>query len=286
MKEFKFACPFCGQHITAAPGTSGAKIDCPTCFQKLTIPEFTGDTKLVITAAKASGPRPLPDYSDKPAIKRERSRSSLIVVAFILCAAVASAYVFRHQLTSVFRSHQRTNEQSVATNVVHSADRPAILSAWTTNASEIQIPDAPASGMLRGKPFASSRSTLQGGNLTLRQGKGSPPELAITVAFPAKHGEDLAGKSVFVSATQPPPVPRVALRWKNEEGKGETKSFKQGYLLKLSFGQVQGTRMPGKIYLSLPDNDLSFVAGNFDAEIRPPDAGRKPHPANAPAPVK
>ena len=39
MSEFKFACPVCGQHITADSSTSGGQIECPTCFQKIVVPQ-------------------------------------------------------------------------------------------------------------------------------------------------------------------------------------------------------------------------------------------------------
>ena len=55
-ERVKFACPVCGQHITADASASGTPLECPTCFQTLIIPhapEF-GDRKLVLTAAKAT----------------------------------------------------------------------------------------------------------------------------------------------------------------------------------------------------------------------------------------
>src|SRR6266446_9700702 len=47
MSEFKFACPVCGQHITADSSTGGAQIQCPTCFQKIVVPQppVAGNTK-------------------------------------------------------------------------------------------------------------------------------------------------------------------------------------------------------------------------------------------------
>ena len=39
MSEFKFACPVCGQHITAGSSASGSQIVCPTCFQKIVVPQ-------------------------------------------------------------------------------------------------------------------------------------------------------------------------------------------------------------------------------------------------------
>src|SRR5690349_18644376 len=38
MKEFKFNCPTCGQHILANTEWSGRKINCPSCQSQITIP--------------------------------------------------------------------------------------------------------------------------------------------------------------------------------------------------------------------------------------------------------
>ena len=60
MSEFKFACPVCGQHITADSNTGGTQIHCPTCFQKLIVPQapVAGNTKLILSAVQVAKPRP------------------------------------------------------------------------------------------------------------------------------------------------------------------------------------------------------------------------------------
>ena len=60
MSEFKFACPVCGQHITADSSTSGGQIECPTCFQKIVVPQAPGvqDTKFILSATQVAKPRP------------------------------------------------------------------------------------------------------------------------------------------------------------------------------------------------------------------------------------
>ena len=60
MSEFKFACPVCGQHITADSSTSGGQIECPTCFQKIVVPQApeSGNNKFILSAAQVAKPRP------------------------------------------------------------------------------------------------------------------------------------------------------------------------------------------------------------------------------------
>ena len=40
MSEFKFACPVCGQHITSDASATGKHLECPTCFQKIVVPQL------------------------------------------------------------------------------------------------------------------------------------------------------------------------------------------------------------------------------------------------------
>src|ERR1035441_7746205 len=60
MSEIKFACPVCGQHITADSSTSGGQLECPTCFQKIVVPHApgSGDSKFILSAAQVAKPRP------------------------------------------------------------------------------------------------------------------------------------------------------------------------------------------------------------------------------------
>jgi hypothetical protein len=129
--------------------------------------------------------------------------------------------------------------------------------------------------MLNGQPFALTRTLLQGGALTFRQGKGSPPELSLTINFPAKRGEDLAGKKAFVAADQAPPVPKVVMRWKKPDGKTGSKTFNSGYVLKLELASLQDGKIPGRVFIALPDANNSFLAGSFTAEVRAPVAPKK-----------
>jgi len=48
----------------------------------------------------------------------------------------------------------------------------------------------------------------------------------------------------------------------------EQKSYMQGYVMKLSFAQAQNGRVAGRIYVCLPDEEKTVVAGTFEAEIR------------------
>jgi hypothetical protein len=75
------------------------------------------------------------------------------------------------------------------------------------------------------------------------------------------------------------------LRWKDEQQKGVTRNINNGYALKVAFGDAANGHIPGKIYISLPDENKSFVAGTFNAEIRkaPPPKAKQPSAPAVPA---
>jgi hypothetical protein len=115
----------------------------------------------------------------------------------------------------------------------------------------------------------------------LRQGEIWPPEYGIGIMLSARPGEELSGKTVLVTPDQATGAPPVILRWKEEDqARAISKTISNGYALKVVFGKAANGRMPGKVYIALPDEAKSVAAGTFDAEIRQPDPAR-PHRARA-----
>src|SRR5215831_6637256 len=95
MSEFKFACPVCGQHITAAANASGTQLECPTCFQKIVVPQAPSspDNKLILSASQVSKPRPQGELpADEQPAKVSRLRSVLPgMILLLVLAAIAGA---------------------------------------------------------------------------------------------------------------------------------------------------------------------------------------------------
>ena len=46
--------------------------------------------------------------------------------------------------------------------------------------------------------------------------------------------------------------------------------FHNGYAMKVEFGPAANNAIPGKIFICLPDDSQSWIAGNFRAEIHKP----------------
>ena len=78
----------------------------------------------------------------------------------------------------------------------------------------------------------------------------------------------------------------MTLRWKDDQDKAVNRQIGSGYALKAVFGEAASVRMPGRIYICLPDDAKSFVAGTFDAEIKkaPPPKAKKTQAPKTPKP--
>jgi DNA-directed RNA polymerase subunit RPC12/RpoP len=291
MSEFKFACPVCGQHITADSSTSGGQIECPTCFRKIVVPQAPAsqDTKLILSAAQVGKPRPSSLRPDAPlgSLQTAAPRSSLpavLALLVLLCAAGAVLFVFRDRIFKSARAPTGTNALSqpaapIALNPTYPI--PTNI-AWTLDLTNAAFPEAVAAGSIHGSGFRCEKAVLRGGLLSLIQGKAWPWDLSLALNFFARQGEELSGKTVQIPSDRPR-APRVVLRWKDAQQQPATETISGGYALNLVFGEATNGRMPGKIFICLPDSSKSFVAGTFDAEIRKP-APQKPRSPKAPKP--
>jgi hypothetical protein len=278
MSEFKFACPVCGQHITCDAASSGTQMDCPTCFRKLVVPQAksAGATNLVLTAALAQS-RPATSVSSQAEfIASSRSTgkrfpvAAVVLMLLVVCAS-AGVFALRKTILHAVKSDTPASSQNTPVTKPVVAVTPPSLNAtnWTLNLTKAKIPDDPANGAVQGRGFELEKATIQQGRLELRQGPKWPPDVGVSVQLFAERTEDLAKRVVTIEAN-PTNGPRMILRWKNERGDPVTKDFRQGYALKVEFGQVSSNRLPGKIFIAFPDDSKSYVAGTFTAEIRRP----------------
>ncbi|MCU0784158.1 MAG: hypothetical protein MUF81_08975 [Verrucomicrobia bacterium] len=277
MTEFKFACPVCGQHITCDSIKSGAKLDCPTCFQKLVVPQSPADDapKLILAAAQVHS-RPLPKegaMTDMVAVPPASARMLAVVIIVVLVCAVGALFAFRGK---IFKASPQ-NDPPIAPPPVTTNDP-----AWKLDLTDVTIPDTPVAGRISGRVFNSARATLEGGKLIFNQRQKGGPEVRLTISLFARTGGELAGKFINIE-TNHTRAPAVAFRWKDNPQQPATKSIPADYALRLQFGAVAGGRLPGTIYFCALDEEKSWVAGTFEAEIQkaPPP---KPQPPGTPKP--
>jgi|GEM_PF-2403862 len=128
MSEFKYACPVCGQHIRCDSSQAGKVMECPTCFQKITVPQapLSEEQKFIITGTKV-GERPVSNIPEYRGAAPERNFPVALTVAavILLCAAAAAVYVFRGK---IFNSTAPPAPASQTASVVETnSARPAAI---------------------------------------------------------------------------------------------------------------------------------------------------------------
>lgn len=276
MSEFKYACPVCGQHIKCDSSQSGTVMECPTCFQKIVVPQApVGEQTLILTGTKAGVDRLAPKTS-KANPQGPHTVTGLsgvtVVLVLLVCIAAAVSFVYRG---TIFKPHRPPATTDQATNQANQAQRnktalvapPANDTNWTLDLKDAVVPDSTAAGRVDGQDFICERAALQGGLLTLRNGN-----LGIAIDFAGANAQMLSGKSIHVGSNTASAA-RVTLHWKEgDHSKHET--FTNGYALVLDFDDATNNRISGKIYLCTSDEEQSYVAGTFKAEIRKPRSKR------------
>ena len=273
MNELKFACPVCGQHITCDAAAAGSQMDCPTCFRRIVTPHApaNGGSKFVLTATEA-GLRPKPGAipEARPSRRPRRFPIAATLGLLMVFALVAGAMVWHDKL---FKFVGASDVKVQTTGKPPTVEAIPPNQNWTMNLAAARIPDAPVVGRIHGKEFSLSRATVQGGTLSFRQGPKWPPDLGVTIQLFARQGEDLAGQVVTIDASRPNP-PKLTLRWKDDQAKAGSRIIREGYALRLEFGKAAKGRLPGRIYLGTPDEEHSWIAGTFEAEIRKPQPAK------------
>jgi hypothetical protein len=286
MSEFKFACPVCGQHITADSSASGKSLECPTCFQRIIAPQapLSGDPKLILSASKAStptGPNTPSDQQDSKSQKAQKLTRSLAPLIILLVTGTVAFFLWHDELKGLANGlAERAIIQPLKPiePAVFKSPHPVPTNvSWTLNVTNAPIPNSGVAGSIHGNGFLCERATFKSGRLSFRQGPMSIPDLGMTISLGVQQPEILAGTIIVVTPTNPVPAPRVALRWKDDQQQPVTEHIHSGYAMKLVFGALTGGRIRGGIFIAVPDDLKSFAAGNFEAEvIRPsqPLAGK------------
>ena len=278
MSEFKYACPVCGQHIKCDSSQSGTQMQCPTCFQKIVVPQAPSEEQKFILTGSKVGERPLPKNPHEGMTTHGPAKSFsgvAVVIVIFLFIGVAVAFVYHG---TIFKKPTAPDDTGSPAAVASDSAAPQKAPAakkqlppmiapvssdtnWSLNLKGWAIPDSAAAGRIAGQDFICQRATFSGGTLTLRNG-----DLNVTINFGGTTPEALAGKSLNVS-TNAAAAARVAFRWKVDD-QAKHESFTNGYAMLLNFGDVENNRVSGTIYLCTSDDQKSYVAGKFNAEIR------------------
>jgi DNA-directed RNA polymerase subunit RPC12/RpoP len=273
MSEFKFLCPVCGQHIATDSSASGTQIECPTCFQKIVVPPApTSASKYILSATQYIHPPAVPR---PPAPPRSVSLTSwkgfgpaVFAIAALLCVLAGVIYI---QCGRNSDPNPETRPDPPADSAVPA--RPAAM--WRLNVANAEIPGAIAAGRIHDTEFVCEQAVLENGSLQLRQSSGRRADAEVIVYLFTSDSRDLIGKSFSVGANDTATNPRIELRWK-EARLQMTRKFTNGFAMNLQFGDIASGKVPGKIYLCLPDSSESCVAGTFLAEFKRFSAPKHP----------
>ncbi|HKW29706.1 MAG TPA: hypothetical protein VJT54_10245 [Verrucomicrobiae bacterium] len=267
MSEFKFACPVCGQRMAVDASASGAQVECPTCFQIVIVPKAPAvGSKYQLSATQYIKPVILPPASSTKAASPvvHQRKPALLIFALILACAVVTAMFVREKIVQ----SRRGSAVAADTGAVPVAVSPL----WTLDLTNAIFPKVAAAGTIHGKHFVCRQAVLQNGLLVLRSERGWESVMAANVfistnAFSANAAETLSGGSFEVNTNHAGLAPGVSLFWREGDLR-VMELFTNGFAMKLEFGKITNDKLPGKIYLCLPDETKSCVAGTFTAEIQ------------------
>ncbi len=215
-------------------------------------------------------------------LKMNLDKKSLIqiVVLIVLIVGGAGAYFMQQDggldsiisfVTGFFESKPATTRAPVSKAPAPASDKKsgAAPENMTARTDAPVIPATPAKGEIHGKPFVVESSSIEGGVLTLRMGKDVTADLEAKVMLHTSPWEPLAGKKFNISNTTGANTSQVVLSWKEgDQGAPSEQKFNDKFTLVLELGQEQDKKLPGKIYLSVPDEANSHVAGTFEADIK------------------
>lgn len=140
---------------------------------------------------------------------------------------------------------------------------------WKTDLKGVPIPAGPAGGMIHGDPVTIGKAVFENGILTLRDGEDFFPDHAFTIFLFLKKGESPENRIFEYTRESGFGSPHIHMKWKEEgEDVPKTKIWMRDYAMSLRFGKRSGKEIPGKIYLCVPDEMKSYIAGSFTAHIK------------------
>ncbi|HWY30213.1 MAG TPA: hypothetical protein VNX46_05640 [Candidatus Acidoferrum sp.] len=292
MSEFKYACPVCSQHIRCDSSQAGSTMTCPTCFQKIIVPQApaTEDLKLILTGTKV-GDRPLtrnPELNPYATPAARRMPGVLVVLAMLLFIGVAVGFVYHGTILKPLLDGKRASAPPTGTNGANPAAddgnpaKPTNTATvapmaddtnWMLNLQGVTIPDSVAAGRIHGQDFLVERAVFSHGNLILRTGRKGPVTFGVTINFNGAQPDALAGKNLNILADTNKSAP-VTLHWEDDDANARG-SYDVNYALRLEFGTLANRHLPGRIYLCTPDPQKSYVMGTFDADVPVPKSQPK-----------
>lgn len=137
---------------------------------------------------------------------------------------------------------------------------------WEMDTAKHAIPGTKAAGELAKNPFQ-PEAMFVGEILSFDATKENAPRLEVSIKLSPKQvaAASSGGKIVVRNDAKPgPDVPEITVTTPSQPN---PLVYPEGYALTLEFGTKAKGKLPGKIYLVLPEEkEKSYLAGTFDAE--------------------
>jgi hypothetical protein len=255
-----------------------------------------------------AGPAPKPYTPSylQPEQKGGKARTILtvaIIVVVLGVAAFAVAPLINSAQNKMNEKRKKDSEDFGGGEVGHAMELNRVLDAtdparfergagskepqltappWSLDVAAAAVPSGTVRGKVSNFGFILDDASLEvtGGAyvLSLRQGLNIIPDREVLISLRLNAGENIQGKSWTITKDMTTGAPGIAKKWRTDfSAPPKQAAFTGGYALKLEFEKAVTGIIPGKIYLALPDQEQSVIAGEFRADIRVPSApGSKP----------
>jgi len=153
------------------------------------------------------------------------------------------------------------------------AEEKPVPPMWSLDIEKAKLQRGKVNGKLAGTNFVAGGVFVDVNGvanvLSIREGTNAFSDRDLMVYLKLKPGENLVGQSWTISPDTRTNVPNVVKRWRpNPRFAPQQKSYANGYAMKLEFVNQSEELVQGRIYLALPDNEQSVVAGQFNATLR------------------
>jgi hypothetical protein len=122
-----------------------------------------------------------------------------------------------------------------------------------------------------GRPIIIDAAEISPVTVVLKQGNGSTPGASLTFFLFLKPGEQVDGRKFTIGPGQMTGTkPHIHLaQWDGPNRTRKTGTATSNYALRLEFGERQGNKLPGKIFLEMGEHLGTQMAGTFEATIKP-----------------
>src|ERR1051325_766369 len=253
------------------------------------VPQVPGNTKLSIGQARHQSSTPPPQagagasgatsFKTRAAGSKKKkgngAATKYAVAGLCVVAIAAVAYFVGYPQFQKWQEKKKADEEAKnaaaakAAAATNSPPQPAMVApVFTLDVTNAAIPEGKVNGMVSGTNFVpdSIRVDQVGPVQALRFVQGAPtaPDRELLIYLHPKAGETLAAHNWTVSEDQKTGAPQVLKRWKDpttQQPRAQT--YNHGYAMKLELGQMNGSALPGKIFLALNDGQQTVARKIF-----------------------